>query len=166
MQDFSWTQYQDPSLVPIFLGVANGTSFESATLKARNSGISPVVFFEMAFSGVHLTSLSTGGSGGEDRLTNNVTLNYSAVTMTYTPVDDKGSAGSPIVGSFRLNPNQALSFSGDANVMTGLFEAGGMVDMTAITAAVPEPESWALLLAGLALIGSIGARRRSQLRLK
>jgi type VI secretion system secreted protein Hcp len=162
MQDFSWTQYHDSSLVPIFLGVSNGTTFESATFKARKAGKGPVVFFEMAFSDVHLTSLSTGGSGGEDRFTFNASLNYSAVTMTYTPLDSGGRPTTPINGEFKydLQNNQALTFSGDPNVMAGLFEAGGVVDLAAIPSLVPEPESWAMLLAGLALVGSIGARRK------
>lgn len=160
LQDFSWTQYQDSSLVPVFLGVAQGTHFESAIFKARKAGDNPQVFFEMAFSDVHLTSLSTGGSGGEDRFTDDVTLNYSAVKMTYTPQSAKGSTLDPIVGTFRLNQKTGVTFSGDANVMTGLFQAGGRVDMAAIPSAVPEPENWALLLAGLGLMGSVVARRK------
>ncbi len=162
LQDFSWTQFHDSSLVPVFLGVANGTSFESATLKARYAGDNPLVFFEMAFSDVHLTSLSTGGSGGEDRFTSNTSLNYSAVTMTYTGQDGKGVALPPIVGTFSLNPKGAVTFSGDANVMAGLFRAGGSVELSAIPSAVPEPETYAMLLAGLGLLGWVGHRRKKE----
>ena len=45
---------------------------------------------------VLITSISTGGSGGEDRLTENVTLNFSKVHFDYTPQDDKGAAGTAI----------------------------------------------------------------------
>ena len=37
-----------------------------------------------------------GGSGGEDRLTENVTLNFSKVSLDYVPQDDKGSPGTAI----------------------------------------------------------------------
>jgi hypothetical protein len=40
---------------------------------------------------VLVTSISTGGSGGEDRLTENVTLNFGKVTFAYTPQDSKGT---------------------------------------------------------------------------
>ncbi|MCW5643604.1 MAG: PEP-CTERM sorting domain-containing protein [Rhodoferax sp.] len=110
----------------------------------------------MVFSDVQLTSLATGGSGGEDRFTSNTSLSYSAVTMSYTP--QRGNA--PIVGTFSLNPKGAVSFSGDAGVMAGLFQAGGAVQLSAIPSAVPEPEIYAMLLAGLGLIGWVGRRRK------
>ena len=40
-----------------------------------------------------ITSVSTGGSGGEDRLTENVTVNFAKVKVEYTPQDPTGKAG-------------------------------------------------------------------------
>jgi type VI secretion system secreted protein Hcp len=40
---------------------------------------------------VLISSVSTGGSGGEDRLTENVTLNFAKVRVEYQPQDDKGA---------------------------------------------------------------------------
>ena len=45
---------------------------------------------------VLITSVSTGGSGGEDRLTENVTLNFAKVHVDYTPQKDDGSADTAI----------------------------------------------------------------------
>jgi type VI secretion system secreted protein Hcp len=45
---------------------------------------------------VLITSISTGGSGGEDRLTENVTLNFAKVSLDYVPQDAKGAAGTAI----------------------------------------------------------------------
>ena len=42
--------------------------------------------------GVLITSLSTGGSGGEDRLTENVTLHFGKFKYSFQPQDDKGIA--------------------------------------------------------------------------
>ena len=41
---------------------------------------------------VMVTSVSTGGSGGEDRLTENVTLNFAKFKFSYQPQDAKGAA--------------------------------------------------------------------------
>jgi hypothetical protein len=89
-------------------------------------------------------------------------LNYSAVTMTYTPRDSGGVPLTPIVGTFSLNPIGAVTFSSDANAMAGLFQAGGAVELSAIPSAVPEPETYAMLLAGLGLFGWVGHRRKKE----
>jgi type VI secretion system secreted protein Hcp len=41
---------------------------------------------------VIVTSVSTGGSGGEDRLTENVTLNFATVQVSYQPQATEGAA--------------------------------------------------------------------------
>ena len=40
-----------------------------------------------------VTSVSTGGSGGEDRLTENVTLNFAKVKVNYTEQTATGAPG-------------------------------------------------------------------------
>ncbi len=40
-----------------------------------------------------MTAVSTGGSGGEDRLTENVTLNFEKIHFDYWTQDDKGAKG-------------------------------------------------------------------------
>jgi type VI secretion system secreted protein Hcp len=42
---------------------------------------------------VLITNLSTGGSGGEDRLTENVTLNFAKVSVDYKEQAATGSVG-------------------------------------------------------------------------
>jgi type VI secretion system secreted protein Hcp len=46
-----------------------------------------------------VTNLSTGGSGGEDKLTENVTLNFGEVTYSYFLQDAKGGTSS--AGDFK-----------------------------------------------------------------
>jgi type VI secretion system secreted protein Hcp len=40
-----------------------------------------------------ITAVSTGGSGGEDRLTENVTINFSQVKVNYVEQTPTGAAG-------------------------------------------------------------------------
>ena len=42
---------------------------------------------------VLVTSVSTGGSGGEDRLTENVTLNFAQVMVNYVEQTPEGAEG-------------------------------------------------------------------------
>jgi PEP-CTERM motif len=53
--------------------------------------------------------------------------------------------------------NYALNVLGFADGSAGGFYAGG-----AIATTVPEPETYALMLAGLGIVGFVAARRRSQ----
>jgi type VI secretion system secreted protein Hcp len=41
---------------------------------------------------VMITSMSTGGSGGEDRLTENISLNFAKFKLEYTPQKADGTS--------------------------------------------------------------------------
>ena len=57
-----------------------------------------------------------------------------------------------------LNGPTALMFFG-----TGRSDSlGGSLDNVSVTAAIPEPESYAMMLAGLGLMGAIARRRKSK----
>ena len=51
---------------------------------------------------------STGGSGGEDRLTENITLNFAKVTFEYDPQDKKGGGKGKIPYNFDIALNEAF----------------------------------------------------------
>ena len=55
---------------------------------------------------VLISSVSTGGSGGEDRLTENVILNFSKFNVDYMPQDDKGAAGTAIPMGWDIAANK------------------------------------------------------------
>ena len=96
VQDISITKYVDKSSPTLMLYCANGKHMDDATLVVRKAGENPVEYLKIKLTEVLVTSISTGGSGGEDRLTENVTLNFAKVNVDYTPQDDKGKAGTPI----------------------------------------------------------------------
>ena len=50
---------------------------------------------------------------------------------------------------------------GGGGAAGGLNTSGGLIPTTPEVPAVPEPETWAMLLAGLALIGYGALRRRA-----
>ena len=52
-----------------------------------------------------VTSVSTGGSGGEDRLTENVTLNFEQIHFTYWTQDDKGGKDESSEYSYNIAEN-------------------------------------------------------------
>ena len=83
VQNISLTKYIDLATEKLWLSCANGKHFDSATLTMRKAGENPLEYIVFTMEQVMVTSTSTGGSGGEDRITENVTLDFSKFEMEY-----------------------------------------------------------------------------------
>jgi len=106
MQDLSVTKYVDRASATLQLACAKGTHYDTVTLTCRKAGGTAVEYIKIVMSEVIITSLSTGGSGGEDRLTENVTFNFGKVKYTYQEQDSKGAAvGKPAEYTYSIAEN-------------------------------------------------------------
>ena len=92
-QDISVTKYIDKASTDMLKATAKGTHHDEATLVVRKAGDSPLDYVIISMKDVMITAYSTGGSGGEDRLTENVSLNFDWFNVTYTEQMKDGSAG-------------------------------------------------------------------------
>ena len=90
-QDLSFTKYIDSSTNALMIHLAKGTHIPKVKLVARKAGVGQIAYVNMIMEEVMVTSVSTGGSGGEDRLTENITLNFAKVTFSYTPQTGAGA---------------------------------------------------------------------------
>jgi len=95
-QDLSVTKYVDKSSTVLLQACASGKHFKTANLVVRKAGDKPLEYIKLDMKDVIITSISTGGSGGEDRLTENVTLNFGAFKEIYTPQKEDGSGGGEV----------------------------------------------------------------------
>lgn len=95
VQDISVTKWVDSASPQLTQSIPANTGFATAQLVVRTAGTSALEFLVYNMSDVKLTSVSTGGSGGEDRLTENVSFSFGELTGTYTPQNADGSAGNP-----------------------------------------------------------------------
>jgi type VI secretion system secreted protein Hcp len=93
VQDLSFTKWIDKSSPDLMLACCNGKHFDNAKLIVRKAGENPLEYLIITMEEVIITSVSTGGSGGEDRLTENVTLNFAKVKVDYTEQTPKGGEG-------------------------------------------------------------------------
>lgn len=93
VQDLSFTKWIDKSTPDLMLAACNGMHFDEAKLTVRKAGEKPLEYLIITMQDVLITSVSTGGSGGEDRLTENVTLNFAKVKVDYTEQTATGAAG-------------------------------------------------------------------------
>ncbi|WUR11062.1 type VI secretion system tube protein Hcp [[Empedobacter] haloabium] len=92
-QDLSFTKYVDTASNALMFALAKGTHIDKAELIVRKSGEGQKPYITITMEEVIVTSVSTGGSGGEDRLTENVTLNFAKVKFAYKPQSEKGILG-------------------------------------------------------------------------
>jgi type VI secretion system secreted protein Hcp len=95
-QDIRLTKYVDKSSPLLMSHCANGVHIPAATLYVRKAGKVSIEYVKIQFANVLVTSVSTGGSGGEDRLTENISLNFAKVELDYVPIKSNGTANSPI----------------------------------------------------------------------
>jgi type VI secretion system secreted protein Hcp len=110
VQDLSFTHYVDSSSHALLQACSNGEHFPEAHLIVRKAGGKgkPLEYIKIDMYEVMVTAVSTGGSGGEDRLTENVTLNFAKVDFKYTPQKPDGSPGDvlPMTYNVAENTNQ------------------------------------------------------------
>ena len=95
-QDISVTKYVDSSSPNLMLFCANGKHYASAEMIIRKAGEDAQEYLKIKFTDVLVTSISTGGSGGEDRLTENVTLNFAKVEYNYRAQKQDGTLDTAI----------------------------------------------------------------------
>jgi type VI secretion system secreted protein Hcp len=98
-QDLSFTKYTDLSTAPLLLAVANGKHITKATLVVRKAGEKPLEYITIVMTECLVSSISTGGSGGEDRLTENVTINFAKVEVKYK--EQAAAGGAAGTGDFK-----------------------------------------------------------------
>ena len=102
VHDLTFTKWVDTATPTLALACCSGKHFKDATLIIRKAGDKPVEHVKIKMETVMITSVSTGGSGGEDRLQESVTLNFAKVSLDYVPQNDKGAAGTPIPMSWDI----------------------------------------------------------------
>ena len=105
VQDLSFTKYVDRSSPNLLNTCCTGKHYPKATVTVRKAGDKPVEYLIITMTDVSVTSISTGGSGGEDRLTENISLNFAKVEVKYTPQGKDGSAGASVETGFNIEEN-------------------------------------------------------------
>jgi type VI secretion system secreted protein Hcp len=103
----SITKYVDNASPKLQLFCCNGKHLDEAVLVVRKAGGKALEYIKVTMTDVIVTSISTGGSGGEDRLTENVSLNFATVKFGYTPQKEDGSGGVEVDYTWKISENIA-----------------------------------------------------------
>jgi type VI secretion system secreted protein Hcp len=108
VQDMSLTKYVDKSSPVLQLACCNGKHFKECLLTVRKAGEKPLEYLKITMKEVIISSISTGGSGGEDRLTENVTLNFAEFKTEYTPQKPDGSGDAAVEAAWNIAENKKV----------------------------------------------------------
>lgn len=92
VQDISITKYVDSTSNVLLNAVCTGARLDGAVLYVTNAVGDQTDFLTLTLSkGVLITSWSSGGSGGEDKLTENLTLHFGAFNFSFQPQTPDGA---------------------------------------------------------------------------
>jgi type VI secretion system secreted protein Hcp len=102
VQDINFTHYIDKASANLIEKCADGSHIKKAKLIVRKAGGTALEYVTMELEDLLVTHVSTGGSHGEDMLTENVTLNFARFKFHYTSQTSTGAAGKTIDSSWDI----------------------------------------------------------------
>lgn len=107
VQDIHITKHLDAASSTLFRFSCNGKHVAKGTLLVRKAGENPVDYLKIDMDEIIVTSVTMGGSGSEDRLTENISLNFSKFKFEYFTQEDTGSKGKSAPLTWDIAANKA-----------------------------------------------------------
>ncbi len=108
VQDISITKYVDKSSPNLIMSCCNGKHYKEAILTIRKAGETPLEYLKITMKELLVSSISTGGSGGEDRLTETVVLNFAEFKTEYVPQKADGTGDAAIEAAYHIAENKKV----------------------------------------------------------
>jgi type VI secretion system secreted protein Hcp len=103
--DIQINKYIDKSTPTLMKMCCKGEHIKQGTLIVRKSGGNPIEYVKLVMKNIMITGLASGGAGGSDRLTENLSLNFEEFHYEYTPQESDQSAGASIPMGWNIAKN-------------------------------------------------------------
>lgn len=108
-QDISITKYVDKSTPLLLQACAMGSAIDQCDLVVRKAGgKAPLEYMKITMKECLISSISTGGSGGSDQLTENISINFGQFKVVYTLQNEDGTGAGEVPFSFDISQNKQL----------------------------------------------------------
>jgi type VI secretion system secreted protein Hcp len=104
VQNLTVVKYIDTSSPALMKMCCKGKAFGLATLYIRKAGDKPVEYVKLELYNGLVSAVSVAGNGGDDKFTENLSLNFAAFKYYYTP-QVKGAAGAEIPTAWNIAKN-------------------------------------------------------------
>lgn len=108
MQDFHFVMKANKSSPVLMLHCANGKHIPKAVLTCRKAGEKQQEYLKWTFSDLLVSSFQTGGSQGDVIPTEQISLNFAKIEVSYQPQDAKGGLGSPVKAGWDVKKNEKV----------------------------------------------------------
>ena len=95
-QDISFAKYFDKASPLLMSAAVTGTFIPKAVLTARKAGGSQQEFLKIELKNVLVSSYHTGGSSSDVLPTEQISMQFQALIVEYTPQKPDGASGDPI----------------------------------------------------------------------
>jgi type VI secretion system secreted protein Hcp len=106
--DIKITKFIDLATPNLMLACANGKHIAKGTITLRKAGENPLEYLKITMEKILVSDYRTGGSGGEERLTENVSLNFATVKIEYAQQGEKGGKGGSSDFGWNIAENHKL----------------------------------------------------------
>ena len=108
VQDLSIVKFVDSASHLLLKHCHSGAHIDEGILTVRKAGGTPLEYIVITMREIIVSSVSTGGSGGEDRLTENVSLNFAEFEYAYVPQKADGTGDAAKEFKWDIPGNQEL----------------------------------------------------------
>jgi type VI secretion system secreted protein Hcp len=111
IQDLSIGKYADAVSPNLANACVAGKQLDHAILTLRKAtGDKPLEYMVIKMHDVIITSVQIGGSGGDERIIENISLNFARYTYSYQPQDEKGNKlGGAVTTGWDIQKNEAVA---------------------------------------------------------
>ncbi|MEP7048907.1 MAG: type VI secretion system tube protein Hcp [Pseudomonadota bacterium] len=96
VNDLTITKYVDRASPILLKQCCSGKHMKTAVLAVRKAGGSPLEYLKITMEDLIISAVTHGGAGSDDKLTENVTLNFARVKFEYVPQKKDGSGDASI----------------------------------------------------------------------
>ena len=104
-QDIAITKWVDKATPELLKHCSTGKHIPDGEIIVRKAGDQPLEYLKIKMTDILVTSYTTGGSGGEDRLTENLSLNFREFEEEYVPQKSDGSGGEAVRFGYNIARN-------------------------------------------------------------
>ncbi len=106
VQDISVTKYVDRATPILLKHCLSGIHVKEAVLTVRKAaGTKPLEYVKMKMKEAIISSLTTGGHGSDERLTETLGINFALVEFEYVPQKPDGSGDASIPMTWNIAKN-------------------------------------------------------------